>query len=80
MYQIPWPLKTTKADAAGLIHMAEQGASARSAQSEPVFNCLPCSVRHIYQPVFAAFAAEHGEFVHVLFVMGAVKVHDLRAA
>src|SRR2546425_10230032 len=57
-----------RADAAGLIHMAEQRASVRSAEPEPVSNCLPCPVWHIYQSVVAALATEDSEFVQVLEV------------
>ena len=53
--------QTTKADAAGLVHVAEQRASARSAEPEPVFNGLPCPVWHVDESVLAAFASKDRE-------------------
>jgi len=57
--------------------MVEERASVRSAEPEPVFNCLPGPVRHLYESIFAALATVDREFVPVSFVVRAFKFDDL---
>ena len=56
LQDVPDPLaaQTTRADAAGLIHMAKERARMRAAELQPVSCCRPCPVRHIYESIFAA--------------------------
>jgi hypothetical protein len=73
----PLAAQATKADAAGLVYVTEQWASARSGESEPVPNCLFCPVWHVHESVLPSFATEDGEFCRVLVVVGVVKIHGL---